>query len=70
MPKQQFKRSIIVAGQRISISLEDEFWNAVAEIARQEGMLDLSWSRRSEKTVVHTISPQNFAFTFSAIIRH
>ena len=34
--KQPFKRSIVIAGQKTSISLEHEFWDAVAEIAAQE----------------------------------
>jgi predicted DNA-binding ribbon-helix-helix protein len=32
------KRSIIIAGHKTSISLEDEFWNSFKEIARERGM--------------------------------
>jgi len=31
------KRSLVIAGHRTSVSLEDAFWNALAELARQEG---------------------------------
>jgi predicted DNA-binding ribbon-helix-helix protein len=32
------KRSIIIAGHKTSISLEDEFWNGLKEIAGERGM--------------------------------
>ena len=32
------KRSIIFAGHKTSVSLEDEFWNSLKEIARERGM--------------------------------
>jgi predicted DNA-binding ribbon-helix-helix protein len=32
------KRSIAIAGHRTSISVEDEFWNALKEIARRRHM--------------------------------
>jgi predicted DNA-binding ribbon-helix-helix protein len=31
-------RSIIIAGHKTSVSLEDEFWNSLKEIAGQRGM--------------------------------
>jgi predicted DNA-binding ribbon-helix-helix protein len=31
------KRSIVIAGHRTSISLEDTFWKALKEIAKQRG---------------------------------
>jgi len=31
------KRSIVIAGHKTSISLEDEFWNSLKEIARERG---------------------------------
>jgi len=31
------KRSLSIAGHRTSVSLEDEFWNALKEIAAGEG---------------------------------
>ena len=30
------KRSIVIAGHKTSVSLEDEFWNGLKEIARSE----------------------------------
>ena len=32
------KRSIVVAGHKTSVSLEDAFWNALKEIARGRGV--------------------------------
>jgi predicted DNA-binding ribbon-helix-helix protein len=32
------KRSIVIAGHKTSVSLEDEFWNSLKEIAHQRGM--------------------------------
>jgi predicted DNA-binding ribbon-helix-helix protein len=32
------KRSIVIAGHKTSISLEDEFWNSFKEIAGERGM--------------------------------
>jgi predicted DNA-binding ribbon-helix-helix protein len=32
------KRSIVIAGHKTSISLEDEFWDGLKEIARARGM--------------------------------
>ena len=33
-----FKRSIVVAGHKTSVSLEDAFWNALKEISRERHM--------------------------------
>jgi predicted DNA-binding ribbon-helix-helix protein len=33
-----FKRSIVIAGHNTSVSLEDEFWKSLKEIARARGM--------------------------------
>jgi predicted DNA-binding ribbon-helix-helix protein len=32
------KRSIVIAGHKTSVSLEDEFWNSLKEIAGERGM--------------------------------
>jgi len=32
------KRSIVIAGHKTSVSLEDQFWNSLKEIARERGM--------------------------------
>ena len=31
------KRSIVIAGRKTSVSLEDEFWNSLREIASERG---------------------------------
>ena len=37
MARPRNKRSLTIARHRTSISLEDEFWQALSEIAREEG---------------------------------
>ena len=32
------KRSIVIAGHKTSVSLEDEFWNGLKEISRDQSM--------------------------------
>ena len=32
------KRSVVIAGHKTSVSLEDEFWNSLKQIARARGM--------------------------------
>jgi len=32
------KRSIIIAGHKTSVSLEDEFWDSLKEIVKERGM--------------------------------
>jgi predicted DNA-binding ribbon-helix-helix protein len=32
------KRSIVIAGHKTSVSLEDQFWDSLKEIARERGM--------------------------------
>ena len=32
------KRSVVIAGHKTSVSLEDEFWNSLKQIARSRGM--------------------------------
>jgi len=32
------KRSVVIAGHKTSVSLEDEFWNGLKQIARSRGM--------------------------------
>jgi predicted DNA-binding ribbon-helix-helix protein len=39
MPKSSIaKRSIVFSGKKTSVSLEDEFWNALKEIADKRGV--------------------------------
>ncbi len=37
MPRSRNKRSIMIAGHRTSISLEDAFWEALGELAARDG---------------------------------
>ena len=39
------KRSIVVAGHKTSVSLEEAFWNAMKEISGQRGVLDFFRTR-------------------------
>ena len=32
------KRSVVIAGHKTSVSLEDEFWNGLKQVARARGM--------------------------------
>jgi len=38
MKSSVLKRSIVVAGHKTSVSLEDEFWESLKEIAGERGM--------------------------------
>ena len=38
MKSQVVKRSVVIAGRKTSVSLEDAFWKALKEIARARGM--------------------------------
>ena len=38
MRSQVAKRSIVIAGHKTSVSLEDEFWDSLKEIAHERGM--------------------------------
>jgi len=38
MPTRLRKRSVLIAGHATSVSLEDAFWDALAEIARTRGL--------------------------------
>ncbi len=38
MPQTLRKRSVVIAGHRTSVSLEDAFWQSLREIAAQRGV--------------------------------
>ena len=38
MPQTVRKRSVVIAGHRTSVSLEDAFWQSLREIATQRGV--------------------------------
>src|SRR5262245_13939513 len=62
------KRSIVIAGHKTSVSLEDEFWNSLKEIAGERGMTLADWSRRSMPIVNMPIYRQLFDFLSLASI--
>jgi len=55
------KRSVILAGHKTSVSLEDAFWNALKEIARKR-LMTLS-------ELIGTIDSQRQQGNFSSAIR-
>ena len=55
------KRSIIVGGHKTSVSLEDEFWQALREIARVRG--------ETVSKVAASINSERCGHNFSSAIR-
>jgi predicted DNA-binding ribbon-helix-helix protein len=55
------KRSIFISGRKTSISLEDEFWEALREIAAQQGV--------TMSTLVSTIDTNRQHPNLSSMIR-
>jgi predicted DNA-binding ribbon-helix-helix protein len=55
------KRSIVLAGHKTSVSLEDTFWEALREIARQR--------RMAVSDLVSSIDLQRERFNLSSAIR-
>jgi hypothetical protein len=62
------KRSVVIAGHKTSISLEDEFWNSLKEIARERGTTPAAWSPQSMAIVNMPIYRQLFDFLCLASI--
>jgi predicted DNA-binding ribbon-helix-helix protein len=58
---QVWKRSIIIAGHRTSISLEDQFWDALKEIAKERGT--------SRQDLIGTIKAERGGSNLSSAIR-
>ena len=56
------ERSIVIAGHRTSVSLEDDFWKSLKEIAVERGMTTRSWSPQSMAIVNMPIYRQLFDF--------
>jgi len=59
MAKSRNKRSIMIAGHRTSISLEDAFWDALSELAAKDGrslaaLIGAIDTRRGETGRAHT----------------
>jgi predicted DNA-binding ribbon-helix-helix protein len=55
------KRSIVIIGHKTSVSLEDEFWNALKEIARNQ--------RRTLSDIVGGLDAQRRQRNLSSAIR-
>jgi predicted DNA-binding ribbon-helix-helix protein len=55
------KRSIIISGHKTSISLEDEFWDGLREIAAQQGV--------TMSTIVSTLDSDRQHLNLSSMIR-
>jgi len=55
------KRSIIISGHKTSISLEDEFWDGLREIAAQQGV--------TMSTLVTTLDTNRQHLNLSSMIR-
>ena len=62
------KRSVVLAGNKTSLSLEDEFWNGLREIARGRGETLSLWSLQSMLIGNTPICRQPFAFLCLASI--
>jgi predicted DNA-binding ribbon-helix-helix protein len=55
------KRSVAIAGHSTSISLEPEFWDALVEAARQEGIPLSALVARIDAARVDADQPSNLA---------
>jgi len=55
------KRSVVIAGHKTSVSLEDDFWNVLKEIADQRGT--------SLKELIETIKADRHVGTLSTALR-
>jgi predicted DNA-binding ribbon-helix-helix protein len=62
------KRSIIIAGHKTSISLEDEFWNSFKEIASERGMIVAAMIGAIDAVANMPIYRQQFDFSCLAPI--
>jgi hypothetical protein len=62
------KRSIIIAGHKTSISLEDEFWNSFKEIASERGMIVAAMIGAIDAVANMPIYRQQFDFSCLASI--
>jgi hypothetical protein len=56
------KRSIVLSGHKTSVSLEDDFWQSLREIATERGP---AWSPASIATDTSPICRRPFGYTFS-----
>ena len=61
VPRENAKRSVMIAGHRTSVSLEAEFWSALQEIARARG--------QSVQALIGAIDSERGARNLSSAIR-
>jgi hypothetical protein len=61
------KRSITIGRRKTSISLEDEFWYGLLEIAVYKQMMYRRWSSGSTIAAKRSIFHPQFAYSFSTI---
>jgi len=62
------KRSIVAAGHKTSVSLEDAFWNSLKEIASGRTLPCRTWSPRSIPSGGRAICHRPFASSYSTFI--
>jgi putative hemolysin len=61
------KRSVYVDGHKTSVSLENEFWDGLREVARHKNLTASAWWQRSPAVKIVTISRLQSACSFSII---
>jgi predicted DNA-binding ribbon-helix-helix protein len=61
MPSPVLKRSVVVAGHKTSISLEDPFWQALREIATERGI--------TSAALIRSIAEQRAPGNLSSAVR-
>jgi predicted DNA-binding ribbon-helix-helix protein len=61
MPSTVMKRSVVIAGHRTSISLEEAFWNGLKDIAR--------WRRQTVSDLLGSINAERQHDNLSSAVR-
>jgi hypothetical protein len=61
------KRSILLLGRKTSISLEDEFWEALKEVAESKSYRLLYWWLKSRKRMARVVFHRLCGCLFSSI---
>ena len=63
------KRSIVIAGHKTSVSLEDAFWQELKDIATSRQMTLSEWSAASIPIASTAISRRRYGYSCSITIR-
>jgi len=63
------KRSVVVAGHKTSVSLEDAFWDAMQKIAMAKGTTRARLIGQSKRSASPRTCPQRFVYSCSRTIR-